>query len=360
MCKKRMEAPDGGVPSVTAILLVYNCEAFVTPALRSALTQDYGPIEIIVSDDASEDGTYEIVRREIERYRGPHHVRLERRQSNSGSKSAHLNDVLPLATGEIIVSFDGDDISEPQRVRRLVDAFGAAPDIMAVYSDFLVIDGFGRTLGPGRVPRPPSTTDSRQWFARVDAFAAGATLAFRREVVANFPPLDPEVHEDVTLPFRASLIGEVRFVDCELVRFRRHAASLTRSPTRFDSLDAYRSRMLWGIEKARKNSRSRLEDVETMAGRDVLRSRELQSVRELVLASMAAAELTAGMVDPSLRVRLGTLLKLVRTGAYPEERARNLCLALFPGAYLWYKRHKLRRTLKPMADRRADRAKIRE
>ena len=50
-------------------------------------------------------------------------VELRQRQTNSGRKSAHLNDVLPSVTGDIIVSFDADDVAERSRIRRIAETF---------------------------------------------------------------------------------------------------------------------------------------------------------------------------------------------------------------------------------------------
>src|SRR5687767_13178241 len=93
-------------PSVTAILLSYDCEAWIGAALDAVLVQDYpGPMEIVVSDDASRDASFAIAKARAEQYRGDRRLVLKRRQSNSGSKSAHLNDVFPDCSGELLVSF---------------------------------------------------------------------------------------------------------------------------------------------------------------------------------------------------------------------------------------------------------------
>ena len=45
--------------------------------------------------------------------------------------------------------------------------------------------------------------------SRVDSFASGTTLAIRRDVVETFGPLELEINEHAVLPLRASLLGEV-------------------------------------------------------------------------------------------------------------------------------------------------------
>jgi glycosyltransferase involved in cell wall biosynthesis len=314
---------------------------FIAEALGSVLAQDFEPLELIVSDDASSDETFAILQRELEAYRGPHRVELRRRSSTSGSKSAHLNAVFGQATGDILVSFDGDDVSEPSRVRKIVEVFRQRPEAHAVYSAYSLIDEQGRRLGPGKIPKPPAGIDRRSWFARVDSYAPGTTLAVRRTVIESFGPLDPGIHEDIVLPFRASLLGEVGYIDEELVKARRHPGSLTANLGRFDSIEAYRSRILQGIEQARRQADSRLSDLRAAAALMPDRVAELEEIREIVSASMSDAEASAGLVSPSLRERLRALLRLLRSGAYREDLAQNLCLTFIPNSYLRYKRHRL-------------------
>jgi glycosyltransferase involved in cell wall biosynthesis len=329
-------------PSVSAILLCHNCDQFVAEAIRSVVEQEYDePMEIIVSDDASTDDTVGTVERELARYNGPRRIRFSRRTTNSGSKSAHLNDVFPSASGDILISFDADDISERDRVRRIVERFHSDSNVQAVYSSYSFIDRIGRLRGVRKVPHPPSTRNTCAWFAQVDAYASGATLAVRRAVVERFGPLDPEIHEDIVLPFRASLQGEVAFIADPLVRVRRHAESLTASWERFGSIQDYRSWFLLGIEGARRNAQSRLADLRTAESMMPNRAEEFRALKSIVYESLSHAELTGRLMDPSISTRLSALIRFMRLGAYREDLFQHACIALMPGMYLGYKRHVL-------------------
>ena len=329
-------------PSVSAILLTYNSDAFVEDAIRGLFGQDYpAEIEILISDDASTDRTWEILQREAGRYTGPHRLVLNRGTTNSGSKSAHLNRVFPIASGDVFISFDADDVSEPTRVSDIVAVFRSAPSTQAVYSSYCLVDIHGRPRGRARVSHPPPGANARRWFARVDANAAGGTLAIRREVVERFGPLDADIAEDILLPFRASLLGGVTFIPRPLVRVRRHAGSLTADAEQFRSIEAYRTRMMVGIQRARRNVRSRLADIRHAAALMPHELRELEAIEAVVHDSAARAEMTALLTSKSLRTRLAGLLRLLRAGAYRDELALHACLAMAPGLYLRYKRRKL-------------------
>lgn len=330
------------MPHVSAILLCYNCADLVVAAVRSLLAQDYaGPVEVIVSDDASSDGTFDAACRELAGCRAEWAIQTFRRAANSGSKSAHLNDVLPRATGDILISFDADDIAEPTRISRTVAAFSADPIVQAVYSSFSQIDSDGRPLGTGHVPHPPSNVNTRRWFAQVDAYAAGATLAIRRPVAEVFGPLQPDIHEDIVLPFRASLLGECVYLDEPLVRVRRHAASLTADHDRFASIAAYRARMLLGIDRARRNLQSRLTDIRRAEELMPARCADSAELRRIAEESVRRAEMTAGLLAPAITTRVSTLWRLIRSGAYPDETLQHAALTLAPQAYIACKRRSL-------------------
>ena len=88
-------------PRVTVALLSHRDAAFIGEAIAGALAQTV-PCEIIVSNDCSDDGTHEIASALLAGYRGPHQVSVRRTARNLGV-AGHVNDVLPLARGGIIV-----------------------------------------------------------------------------------------------------------------------------------------------------------------------------------------------------------------------------------------------------------------
>jgi hypothetical protein len=184
------------------------------------------------------------------------------------------------------------------------------------------------------VRHPPPGTSARRWFARVDAFASGTTLAIRRDVVETFGPLEPDINEDVVLPFRASLLGEVRFIDQPLVRVRRWAGSLTAADERLASIEHYRAWWQRGIARARRQLESRLADLDTAEHRSLLEPAELEALREIATASLAEAEASGGLVSPSLFERLRCFARQLRPGTDPRgpaaRRGAYLCARALP------------------------------
>lgn len=106
-------------PLVSVIAVSYNHGKYMKEAVNSLLNQDYSPLEIIISDDHSTDDTFEIAKEIIGKYSGPHHIVLNQNSKNLGI-GGNVSAALQLAKGELLVSADCDDISEPYRISRLV------------------------------------------------------------------------------------------------------------------------------------------------------------------------------------------------------------------------------------------------
>jgi len=121
-------------PQVTVLIPAYNEEAAIVQTVKAALACDYPKLEILVMDDGSTDQTPNLVRAN---FGNDPRVRMIS-QPNRG-KPAALNHGLEEATGEVIISIDGDTIVDPEAIPRLVRHF-ADPKVGAVAGNVKVIN----------------------------------------------------------------------------------------------------------------------------------------------------------------------------------------------------------------------------
>jgi len=121
-------------PQVTVLIPAYNEEAAIVHTVNSALACDYPKLEVLVIDDGSADHTAELVRTN---FGSDPRVRLIS-QPNRGKPTA-LNHGLAEATGEVIISIDGDTIVDPEAIPRLVRHF-ADPKVGAVAGNVKVMN----------------------------------------------------------------------------------------------------------------------------------------------------------------------------------------------------------------------------
>ena len=99
-------------PLVTIGLTTFNAVNSIEVALDSAFSQTWHPIEVVIVDDASSDGTVE---RLYEFARLQPKIRVFSNSPNSGVAVAR-NHILSIARGEFVAFFDDDDISLPERI----------------------------------------------------------------------------------------------------------------------------------------------------------------------------------------------------------------------------------------------------
>lgn len=137
-------------PLVTVVCLCHQHAPFVRQSLQSVLQQTYAPIELIVVDDASTDGS----QREIADFLEPYpHVRFLALPENIGNCRA-FNQALALARGKYIIDLAADDLLLPERVARQVQAFESlTEDYAVVFSDARFIDAQGQVLQDSYYPR---------------------------------------------------------------------------------------------------------------------------------------------------------------------------------------------------------------
>jgi glycosyltransferase involved in cell wall biosynthesis len=106
---------------ISCIVPVFNGERYLAEALESILEQSYRPIEIIVADDGSTDGTADLIAHYGEQIR-------YLRQPNAGPAAAR-NLGLTAAQGEFVAFLDADDLWHPEKLKCQMDRFLARPEL---------------------------------------------------------------------------------------------------------------------------------------------------------------------------------------------------------------------------------------
>jgi glycosyltransferase involved in cell wall biosynthesis len=124
-------------PIVSCIVASYNYEKFIGTAIQSVIDQTVSDIEILVIDDASTDGSRQV----IEGFSDPR-IRLHVNETNLGSSSTY-NRGARLAKGEYIAYVDSDDCMDPRKMERQLECFGRNPALDIVSTYFKCIDDVG-------------------------------------------------------------------------------------------------------------------------------------------------------------------------------------------------------------------------
>lgn len=323
---------------VTFALFAYNQERFIAEAVRGALAQTYSPLEIILSDDCSADRTFDLIRQEVSGYRGPHEIRLNRNETNLGFAS-HINRVMEMARGQLIVAAGGDDVSLPDRVEKLFAAYASSNGrAMSLYSNATVINEEGQPAGLYVAERGPGEP-SAEWMAERISGVLGCAEAWDRRVFDMFGPLQEEVfNEDMVIPFRAALIGEVKYIAEPLVLYRLHGDNAHFKELRdLKSGRDLHASLLKPADSKIAIYKNRLQDLETLARLFPERGdecRSLKIVTQRVCRDMEDEK--ALLTEAKFFKRVSIIGAAMRRGTRLRRIVRWVMTFFFPRLYLGY------------------------
>lgn len=130
------------MPLVTVICLCYNHRDYLQESVASVLNQTYQNLQIIIVDDASTDGSQEV----IESYRHDSRIEVICLPENLGNCKA-FNRGLSKSKGKYIVDLATDDALYPNRIEQQVDFFETLDEKTGVvFSNSEYIDHWGHHL----------------------------------------------------------------------------------------------------------------------------------------------------------------------------------------------------------------------
>lgn len=312
---------DAAPPRTSLILLACNQQATVRAAAESCLAQRGEPLEIVLSDDASTDATYDVLRDVAAAYRGAHRARARRNPVNLGI-GAHYNKLLEETQGELLVTAAGDDISLPQRVERLVAAWrasGERVDLIASDAISMAADG---TLGKRIVFDDLARCSVDDW-CRARPFTTGATHAFTRRMMRRFGPFVRDLwYEDIVMGLRAIMSGGALTIAEPLVHYRTGGSSRPALPA--DGADL--------VARARRQNRRVLAEIEqhTLDARVAGYEAQVAAALAPTLAKERYLEAMLDAPDIAARWRAlreapslpaGWRLRKLLTFSYPDQAA---------------------------------------
>lgn len=139
---------------VTVVTPAFNCASFISDAIRSVQTQTFSKWEYLIVDDASSDGTIEIVEAEAA---SDHRIKLLRNLSNQGA-AVSRNRGIEAAAGRFIAFLDSDDVWLPDKLERQL-AFMNERDVILSFTNYERVSERGDKV-IGSVTCPASVTCS--------------------------------------------------------------------------------------------------------------------------------------------------------------------------------------------------------
>jgi glycosyltransferase involved in cell wall biosynthesis len=235
-------------PMVSVGLPVFNGANYVRKAIESLLQQTYGNIEILISDNASEDDTYAICAGFAE---ADDRIRLSRNDTNIGA-AANYNRVVHMARGEYFVWANHDDLWDPTYVERCVEVLSQDPSYVLAYAKSKTIDSAGEVVenlnsGLGLDAAQPCDRlrryhdlfveiDLRQGWGRepIEGFWMPVYGVIRTEALRRTPLIAKYISSDTILLEELMMIGRFHELDEYLFFKRDHPERSMRASVPYD------------------------------------------------------------------------------------------------------------------------------
>lgn len=204
-------------PLISVVMPVYNALPFLDESISSILDQTLTDFEFVIFDDASTDGSVELLRQWSLRDKRIHLHESKKRLDVSGSSNA----VVSKACAPIVARMDADDIAHPDRLKRQWEIIQGRPDVAVIGTLCNGIDASGREVRPR----------DRWRLVRRSIhipFPHGSAM-FRREVFDQVGGYDEKAAggEDEDLFSRMAACGRVLTLPDVLYSYRYHSSNAT-------------------------------------------------------------------------------------------------------------------------------------
>ena len=236
------------MPKVSVIIPNYNHVRFIEKRIRSVLQQTYQNLEVICLDDASTDGSIQI----IAKFESDPRVQTIYNDVNSGSPFKQWEKGLQIAKGEYIWIAESDDYANPNFLETLVKVLDQNPNVGLVYAQSLGIDENDQFIRHWKTWTDDLDSDRwshdfinrgkdecQQYLIFKNTIPNASAVLMRRSILDQTGKIDTQMRlaGDWLLWAKILTISDIAFVAEPLNNFRTHSNVVRNTSKPFLELD---------------------------------------------------------------------------------------------------------------------------
>jgi glycosyltransferase involved in cell wall biosynthesis len=219
--------PEGMVPVVTILCPTYSHVNFIRDAIEGFLIQETTfPVEIIVRDDASSDGTAEIVRDYQEKY--PQLIVAILHKENQYSKGKKpFPETYAMARGEFVAFCEGDDYwTDPKKLEIQFEYLTQNPDCVGCFHQSRLVDESRKILRENLKVFVKHKYNRIEAFQELQSSYATNSLLFRNQFQQLLPDWFLKKPNDMALEVLLTTQGNLGFIDRNMSDYRKHSGGV--------------------------------------------------------------------------------------------------------------------------------------
>jgi glycosyltransferase involved in cell wall biosynthesis len=238
--------PDrSSYPLISILVPSYNHERYVIDCLDSIFNLKYPRLELLVSDDRSQDGTFHLA----EQWARDHADRFEHalvvRQDKNLGLAGNLQFLFDSAKGVYLACIASDDMFVESAMARRVEFLQKNPGLDAIFGNAQYISESGGVIREEFISRRRAKIflklSRRKLLAAqlvLDWLVPGPVLLIRKTAVCENGSVgrlpDGLKAEDVYIYLRLAALGKLGFMNCVVAKYRRAPGSMTKEFARFN------------------------------------------------------------------------------------------------------------------------------
>lgn len=223
---------------ISVVICTHNGRRYIEQQLESVLSQTLTPYEILISDDASTDGTMQLAL-EFLKSEKEKNSKLSKIRIQSVAHSAHLGIsrnfefAMKAATGDLIALCDQDDVWLPNKLFTLAKLFETERGVLLVHTDSLLVDANLRSLRTTSFELLKFTSQEKNMESQGVAtefllrrnVVTGATVVLRPELLQYALPIPDSYLHDEWLGLVASALGAISYSGQTTILYRQHESN---------------------------------------------------------------------------------------------------------------------------------------
>lgn len=224
-------------PTVSVALCTHNGARYLGDQIASIFAQTELPGQLVLSDDASTDGTVATVVDLVAAFnakRSASTIELTVIENSAPlGVTRNFEQAIAACTGELVALCDQDDVWSPNRVALATAQFAARPDLLLLHGNARLVDAAGVPIGYSLFEGIELTAAELAEIHAGNEFSTllrrnvvtGATTMFRRTLLEHAAPFpEPWVHDE-WLAILASILGTTDALTETLIDYRQHGSN---------------------------------------------------------------------------------------------------------------------------------------